>query len=376
MNSEGFDQSISDSQATPVEPVAIEDFDIDAYVEYEQPLDDRCRRFWMADSGVLVYRRMRVAEVFSHGCRDMEASLQWQLGALARSMEYQADVPNFLEPWYGIGTIASAYGIDYLWHAGQAPAFRPCLASVAEAMQHGVTALVNTPIGSHTLAMIDYFVEQTQGRLPMSLTDTQSPLNVACGIVDMNGLFMEFHDKPGQVKRFLVDLAKLIHAFTQVQADAIGEMLVWPGHGFASSWCFKGLGMSDDNALMISSPQYESLVAPAMDFLGVRYDGWAFHSCGDWSAKIETVKRIPGLRMVDAAFSPATDPSPNDPALFAQAFAGTGITVNARIVGGYDVVVDTVRRLWTDGMKLIVVTYCRSPEEQARVYDAIQEICT
>jgi hypothetical protein len=209
----------------------------------------------------------------------------------------------------------------------------------------------------------------------MSLTDTQSPLNVACNIVDMNQLFMEMHDRPEQVKRFLADLAKLIHAFTQVQADAIGEMLVWPGHGFGSSWCFKGLGMSDDNALMISAPQYESLVAPAVDFLGARYDGWAFHSCGDWSAKIETVKRIPGLRMVDAAFSAATDPSPNDPALFAQAFARTGIAVNARIVGGYDVVVDTVRRLWTDGMKLIVVTYCHSPEEQARVYDAIHEIC-
>jgi len=26
-------------------------------------------------------------------------------------------------------------------------------------------------------------------------------------------------------------------------------------------------------------------------------------------------------------------------------------------------------------MKVIVVTYCRSPEEQARIYDRIHEVC-
>ncbi len=36
----------------------------------------------------------------------MKKSLEWQLGALKKSMEYKADIPNFLEPWYGIGTIA------------------------------------------------------------------------------------------------------------------------------------------------------------------------------------------------------------------------------------------------------------------------------
>jgi len=42
---------------------------------------------------------------------------------------------------------------------------------------------------------------------------------------------------------------------------------------------------------------------------------------------------------------------------------------------GLPVEVDTVKRLWTHGLKLIVVTYCYSPDEQARVYDRIHEIC-
>ncbi|MCJ7673544.1 MAG: hypothetical protein MUO33_00145 [Sedimentisphaerales bacterium] len=34
-------------------------------------------------------------------------------------------VAKFLEPWYGIGTVASAFGLDYVWKEGQAPAVRP-----------------------------------------------------------------------------------------------------------------------------------------------------------------------------------------------------------------------------------------------------------
>lgn len=375
MTGGGFDQSNSDSQATSVAPLTAEAFDFEAYAAYEESLEKRCREFRQSASGVLVYRRMRVAEVFSHGCRDRKASLAWQLGALHESMKYRADVPNFLEPWYGIGTVASAFGIDYVWNAGQAPALRPRFTSVEEAMQCVTEPLARTPIGAHTLAMIDYFLEQTRGRLPLSLTDTQSPLNVAGNVVEMTQLFLEMYDRPQRVAAFLTRLAELIADFSQVQMKAIGQALVRPGHGYASCRCFEGLGVSDDNILMISGRQYRDLVAPAMEFLGRCFHGWAFHSCGDWSGRIEIIKEIPGLRMVDAAFSPATDPSPNDPRQFAQAFANTGIVVNARIVGAADVVLDTVEKLWTRGMKLMVVTYCHNPEEQARVYDRIHEIC-
>lgn len=375
MPREEFEQTLADSQATPVEPVAVEDFDLDAYADYEKSLGERCRLFWAADSGVLVYRRMRVAEVFSYGGQDMKASLAWQLGALQKSIGYAADVPNFLEPWYGIGTIASAFGIDYVWQPGRAPALKPAFHSVEDARRYATKPLTQTPVGSHTLAMIDYFMEQTGGRLPLSLTDTQSPLNVACNVVDMNQFFLEVYDRPERVAAFLMRITELISQFSRTQAQAIGAALVWPGHGYASSRCFAGIGVSDDNALMISGPQYQGLVAPVLESLGRHFAGWAFHSCGDWSAKIDIIRRIPGLRMVDAAFSAATDPSPNDPARFARAFANTRIVLNARIVGDADLVVDIVKRLWIRGLKLIVVTYCQSPAEQARVYDCIHEVC-
>jgi len=375
MSGQTFDQASADVQATPVEPVAPEAFDFEAYEEYEAELLERCHAFWKAESGVLVWRRMRSAEVFTYGCKEMNASLKLQLGALQKSMEYKADVPNFLVPWYGIGTVASAFGADYIWKEKQAPAIRPRFKSVKEALEHAPMPVSESRIGRHTLEMIDYFVEKTRGRVPMSLTDTQSPLNIAGNVVDMSGFFIGMFDDPEAVKMLLQRLADLLMEFTQPQIDRIGDALVWPGHGYSSCRGFEGLGMSDDNALMISGEQYLEFAGSAVEYLGNSFNGFAFHSCGNWSDRVEAIKKIPGLRMVDGAFSGATDPTPNPPEPFAEAFADTGIVVNARIVGDPETVAGNVRRLWKPGMKLIVVTYCQSPAEQAEAYDNIHEIC-
>ena len=375
MTGRTFDQTSVDVQATPADPVAPELFDFEAYADYEASLQERCRDFWQAESGVLVHRRMRIAEVFSYGCRDMKASLQWQLGGLKKSMDFKADVPNFLDPWYGIGPVASAFGIDYIWKEKQAPAVRPAFESVKEAMDCATVPVSQSSIGSHAIDMIDYFIDKTCGCVPMSLTDTQSPLNIAGNVVEMSSFFMEMFDDPDAVKAFLMRLAELLAEFTREQIERIGDSVAWPGHGYASCRSFEGLGMSDDNALMISGDQYLEFASPAVEFLAESFKGSAFHCCGNWSGKVETVKKIRGLRMVDGAFSAATDPTPNPLEPFAEAFANTGIVVNARIVGDCQTVTEIVEKLWRPGMKLIVVTFCQTPEEQAQTYERVHEIC-
>ena len=115
MTEEYFDQMSADVQATPAEPVSPEAFDFEAYADYEASLLGRCRAFWKAESGVLVWRRMRTAEVFTWGCRDMKASLESQLGGLKKSMEFKTDVPNFLVPWSGPGMDIVRAGVSRGW---------------------------------------------------------------------------------------------------------------------------------------------------------------------------------------------------------------------------------------------------------------------
>lgn len=371
---QSFDQNKADSQATHIDPLPPGAFDLDAYADYEAALAPRCQTFWEGGGGVLVYRRMRAAEVFSYGCQDMERSLALQLGALRKSMEYRADIPNFLEPWYGIGTVASSFGIDYAWHPGQAPAFAPRFKSIKEALEAPVVPVKDTPIGRHTLTMIEYFLDQTRGRIPMSLCDVQSPFNIAAMLVDMNALFMALYDGPDQVIELLDRIVGLLTDLTHEQVSRLGEPLVWPGHGFASSRVFRGLGMSDDYSILVSADQYRQFAQPSL-VRAADSNGPVFHSCGNWSPLAPVIRQIPGLRMVDGAFGLQTDPSPNKAEVFPELFANSGIVVNARIVGDSSVVAQQVKKLWAPGMKLIVVTYCQNPEDQRRAYDMIHEIC-
>ncbi len=371
-----FDITQRDSQSTPVVPVTANEFDFEAYRAYEEGTMDFCRDFQQQDSGVAVYRRMRVAEVFADGCADMKKSLEWQLGGLRKSMEYRMDIPNFIEPWYGIGTTASAFGLDYLWQENQAPAIRPAFQDTESALRYtDITPIRETAIGIHTLRMVEYFKDQSQGLLPISLCDVQSPLNVAGNIIEINNFLMDTMINPGLVGEFLKLLGGLIADFTAEQLNILGDQLVWPGHGFPSSRVFSGFGSSDDNILMITPDAYRDLAIPSLVKMTEALREPVFHSCGDWSERAEVVKQIPGLSMVDGAFTLQTDPDPNPPEPIRDAFAGTGIAVCARMAGDLDSIISVIQRLWHPDLKLTAVTYCQSPEEQLKAYEFIHHHC-
>lgn len=370
-----FDTQLADSQATVVTPISPENFNFEKYEEYIASLNQKCAAFWQSDSGVVVYRRMRVAECFSYGCSDMKQSLEWQLGALEKSMLFKADVPNFLEPWYGLGTIASAFGCEYSWKEGNAPVVKPPFKSLDEVLAYPVKKVSETAIGRHTLNMIEYFMEQTKGRLPVSFADSQSPLNIVANLLPLDQFFIEILLNPEKVLQLFELLAELSVEFNKEQKKLVGDALVLPGHGFASSQKWTGMGMSDDNAIMISPEQYTELAVPSAKKVCDPFGGVAFHSCGDWSGWINAVLNIEGLRMADGAFSPETDPGATDKLEAFHVFAGTGVVLNARIVGDLETIEQQTKRLWAPGMKLVVVTYCATPEEQTKAYNRIKEIC-
>jgi hypothetical protein len=133
--------------------------------------------------------------------------------------------------------------------------------------------------------------------------------------------------------------------------------------------------MSDDNIVMIDSDSYLDYVLPSFTKLGNAFGGPVLHSCGNYADKTLIFKKMAGLKMVDAAFTQQTDPSPNPASPFTSELKNSGIILNARMVGEPDTVEKTINELWTPGLKLIAVTYSQSPEEQQQVYDLIHQIC-
>ena len=370
-----FNNQLADSQATQVLPVKVEHFDFAGYEEYAKELNKTCSTFWQEATGVMVYRRMRVGECFSYGCRDKERSLELQLGSLKKSMLYQADVPNFLEPWYGIGTVASAFGGEYIWPEGNAPALQTRISTIDEVLAYEPQEVAATSIGRKTLEMIEYFMDQTKGRIPVSLTDTQSPLNMIGHLYPLDQFFMDLLLEPDKVQLLFDRLADLSIRFNKEQVKLIGTSLASPGHGFASSIKWAGLGMSDDNAIMISPDQYLELAAPVVEKICAPLGGPVFHSCGDWAGWVNAVLQIKDLKMADGAFSPQTDPGATNNLEAYHQFAHTGVVLNARMVGDVETIREQISRLWVPGMKLVVATYCETPAEQEKAYQLIHEFC-
>jgi hypothetical protein len=370
-----FDTSLLDAQALPVEPVEPVAFDYDRFETAAAEADQRYADFWACPSGLAVWQRVRAGEVFRDACRDRQRSLRLQLGALARSLDYATDAPMYLEPWYGIGTTAAAFGANYVWHEGQAPAVRPLYKSLDVVPPYAPRPVEAVPILAETLATIEYFLEATGGRLPLSWCDVQAPLNVATELVDISAFFLGLMDLPDRARELLSTITQVLIDFTRRQSALIGPRLARPGHGFASSRLGAGIGLSTDNLVMISPKLYERFCVADNRAVGLAFGGVAIHSCGDFARWLPALLTIDNLIVVDAAFSPRTDPKPNVPERFRDALAGSGVALQARMVGEPDEVLALTRRLWAPGLKLIVVTYVPEPDAQRRLYADLHALC-
>lgn len=369
-----FDTTLRDSQGTKVAPVKPEDFDLDAYAEYEQVLYERNKTFWEGERGLLVYRRVRADGVFYDKCHDYRESLELQLGALKASMDYQADIANFLEPWYGIGYIASCFGSRYRWIAEQAPSVEAKFSSSKEILDSDFVPISQTMEGRTHLEMIEYFLDRTKGKVPVSFGDVQSPLNMLTYLLPVTDMFMEVYEDPENLKKAAALCSRLLVDFLKEQEKLIGDALARPGHGFASSRVFTGVGLSDDTSIMISEDDYRELFQELDENIGDAFGGVVYHSCGVWEKKISMVKSFRNILCADGAFTVETDPSPNNPEVFADAFDGSGIVLNARAVGNEENSFAAFEKLWRKNQKLICVTYCKTPEEQQRLYRRLHEM--
>jgi uroporphyrinogen-III decarboxylase len=371
-----FNYTLKDAQAMTATPIEPQDCDLARYAAYAVEADQRYADFLRQSAGLAVWQRVRVGEVFRDACRDMRQSLRLQLGGLTKSLDYLTDAPTYLEPWYGIGTTASAFGGEYDWFEGQAPVVRPLFKAMREVPPLIPHDFDQVPIMRYTLETIEYFLEQTQGRVPLSWSDLQAPLNVATELIETSAFFTGMIDQADRVREILSAITEVVIRFTQMQSELIGDQLARPGHGFASSRMGRGIGLSTDNLVMISPRMYEKFCVAGNSQIGAAFGGAAIHSCGDYARWLPALKKIDNLLMVDAAFSPQTDPDPNTPEAFRDAFVNTGVIVHARMVGDPDEVLTLAKRLWTPGLKLIIVTYVPDPVAQQRLYHDLHALCS
>ncbi len=302
-----------------------------------------------------IVMQMYPADLYG-ACNTVPYIVQNNLAYLEASVKHlwTDDLP-FLEPWIGTGAYANAYGCDYLWRDDNAPDVHYRYFEIEDVVDLPYPDWRDSPVMRMVLECIDALKEATLGRIPICLTDTQSPFDTATLILDAVTLFTACYTHREVVMDVMDNITRLIIEFSQVQALRIGEGLVArPGHLAPSSTAYKGMSMSDDN-LAVSSPKINEIVAlPFNQKIAEAMGGLALHSCGKWAHTMAKLDKADGYDMVECAITNAVDPTPNKPEDVRDALRGKDILCKVRVGNDMDQVEDALQRVFAPDLPLIV----------------------
>jgi hypothetical protein len=348
----------------------------DLYVQRREQRESRLREFLTIDRpGFLVVQRPvgevwgscnSIDEIYQNNMAYMDACLQ---------LDWTDDLP-YLEPWIGTGVYANAFGCEYHFRDGIAPHVRYRYQKIQELRSIDYPDYRQSPIMKMVLDCIDCFRERTRDRLPIALTDTQSPFDTATLVLDAVEFFVACYTQPEIVARFLQQITDLLVEFSRVQMEHIGpDLLAQPGHLMPSVVGGPGISISDDN-LAVSSPRINQHFAlPLDEQLADRFGGLTIHSCGVWTHTMSMLSALRNITAIECAVGHGRgdhDPNPNPPDDVRQAVANSSLIVKARLGSDIEKSLAAIDDLASPQMRLIA-SIVHDPENAERNYRCITE---
>ena len=324
----------------------------DLYLRRREERERKVRSFWEGTTGFLILQRP--AYHLWGECNSVQGVVQNNLRHLESwlSMPWSDELPH-LQPWFGTGAYANAFGCEYLWRRGEAPDSHVRYHAVDEVRCITAPDWRKSPVMGMVLECIDVLLERTGGKFPIALTDTQSPFDTSTLVLDASEFFTACYVEEETVDRLMGAITSLVIDFSREQARRIGtDLLSQPGHVFPSLPGLGGIALSDDN-LAVSSPTINRISLRFNEIIAQAMGGVAIHSCGVWD---HTMRLLPGrgVLAVDCSVSPRWDPTPLTPGAVTDALAGTGIVVKARCGGTPQEIESAISALGGVDMRVIL----------------------
>lgn len=339
------------------------DFDFGRFREFRKEREEQLAKFLNGKSSSNIFLKEVAFENF-YACRNREESLELQLDAITRQMELKSGNIPYLEPWFGVGVYANAFGAEYVWPpegVKDSPQTHYVAHTEEDVEKLPEPDITKAPIMRMIIDAIDYFVEETKGEIPVCVTDTQSPIDNATLIWDTSSFFMSLCTNPEFVHKFLEKITKLTIEFTDEQIRHLRETWARPGHIMLSSTQGPGLAMSDDNIVMLSPEHYKEFAVKYNEAIAERYGGLAIHSCGNYANQLEALLSTKGLVMIDGAFSLECDPTPNTNfEHFRDMLKGRNVILQARMGEDWK---EIIPRLYHPDVKLVIAIAPPKPGE-------------
>ena len=231
--------------------------------------------------------------------------LKAQLAEIDDQMAFKGDFVPCLCPAFGVINIPAAFGCEVVWWEDNFPSVKPlALGDPAKIYDLPRPTLSSGEMG-RILDTTRYFIEKTEGRIPIRLTDIQGPLDSAALIMGHTEFFTAIKTHPWEAHHLL----QMVTDFTIECARAQRGMVRGRGVEFVPSlfqpWIPDGFGISvsNDACVMISAEEHDDFCLPYLNQISDAFGGLYIHSCGNWLHQIPSLDKVRGLRGLEFGVS-------------------------------------------------------------------------
>jgi len=228
-----------------------------------------------------------------------ESQLEGELAVLnmRQALGLHDDFIPHVQPQGGVTVFASAFGCEVEFFDHTMPWAHPLIKEsdpaekVYELSKPSVTA---GQLGD-MLEYTEYFVNQTQGRYPVAITDVQGPLDTAYLVWEPSAFMVAMYTNPKEVHHLMRLVTDLFIDYVKEQRARSPQFMACH---FPPLWLPDGRGIScsDDGLAVISAKLYKEFCIPYMNDISDAFGGIFVHSCGNFVHQFENLAQIKNLR--------------------------------------------------------------------------------
>jgi hypothetical protein len=210
------------------------------------------------------------------------------------------DFQPYLTPYYGTGVLASAFGVTTHFAPGRDPsAGSPTITTPADIAKMRIPDPECDGLMPRVLEAAAYM--RDHGAYPVTLTDSQSPLDELVLMCGHERLYMWMYDDPKLAHDLFAITTEAFIAWVKVQKAVTGEPLD-VCHGEQGVWvpppC--GVWIADDEAVNLPPYLYEEFIAPYYEKIFAEFGGGVLHFCGNGAHIGKIVAGMKGVRAVNS----------------------------------------------------------------------------
>jgi hypothetical protein len=231
--------------------------------------------------------------------------LKAQLAEIEDQLALEGDFVPCLCPAFGVVNIPAAFGCEIVWWEDNFPSVRPLALDDPKRIYDLPRPTLSSGEMGRILDYTRYFIEQTEGRYPVRLTDIQGPLDSAALVLGHTEFLTALKTHPREAHALL----QMITDFTVECAKAQREVVQSRGVEFVPSlfqpWMPDGFGISvsNDACVMISAEEHDEFCLPYLNQLAEAFGGLYVHSCGNWLHQFPSLAKVKNLRGLEFGIS-------------------------------------------------------------------------